>query len=120
MDVAVNGDLTNGWGGFTQISSQIGNVSTQLTTASTAVSTDLSNNNWLLTGMAALKEENLKLYKNNYQWTVFSPNPITTKLAISGNNALPTVTPLFISAGLGPNGTANTMVTDIDLGIRTT
>ena len=118
--MAINGDQTNGWGGFAQISSQIGNVSTQLSTASTAVSTDLSNNNWLLTSMAALKEENLKLYKNNFQSTVLSPNPVSTQAAIAGNNPLPTVTPLFISAGLGPNGTANTMVTDLDLGIRTT
>ena len=56
LDVALNGDQTNNWGGFKQISSQIGNVSSQLSTASTAVSTDLSNNEWLLTSMQALKE----------------------------------------------------------------
>ena len=120
MDVALNGDLSNGWGGFTQISSQIGNVSSQISTTSTAVSTDLSNNDWLSTSMQALKEQNIQLYKNNNESTVYSPNPSTTQTAISGNTALPTVTPLFISAGLGPNGTANTMVTDLDSGIRTT
>lgn len=56
LDVALNGDQTNGWGGFSQISTQIGNVSTQVTTASTAVSTDLSNNQWLKDNMQALKE----------------------------------------------------------------
>jgi hypothetical protein len=39
LDVAVNGDQTNNWGGFTQIKDQIGNVSSLLSTASTAVST---------------------------------------------------------------------------------
>jgi len=55
LDVAVNGDQTNGWGGFTQLANQIGNVSTLLSTASTAASTNLANNGWLLTSMAALK-----------------------------------------------------------------
>ena len=44
LDVALNGDQTNSWGGFSQLSTQIGNVSSQLTTASTAVNTDLSGN----------------------------------------------------------------------------
>ena len=70
--------------------------------------------------MEALKEENENLYKNNFESTVLSPNPVTTQTAISGGNDLPTVVPLFISAGLGPNGTANTMVTDIDSGIQVT
>ena len=70
--------------------------------------------------MEALKEQNVDLYKNNFQSTVLSPNPTTTATAVSGNTALPTVVPLFISAGLGPNGTNNTMVTDIDSGIQVT
>lgn len=65
LDVALNGDQTNAWGGFTQISDQIGNVSTLLSTASTAVSTNLSNNGWLVDDMAQLKEQNLNIYKDN-------------------------------------------------------
>lgn len=44
LDVAKNGDQTNGWGGFTQLSNQIGNISSLLSTASTAVSTELGAN----------------------------------------------------------------------------
>lgn len=44
LDVAKNGDQTNGWGGFTQLSNQIGNISSLLSTTSTAVTTELSNN----------------------------------------------------------------------------
>ena len=55
LDVAINGDQSNGWGGFTQLANQIGNVSTLLGTASTAASTNLANNDWLITNMAALK-----------------------------------------------------------------
>jgi hypothetical protein len=120
LDVAKNGDQANGWGGFTQISSQIGNVSTQLATASTAVSMDLAGNTWLYTSMQALKEQNLNLYKDNYQSTVLTPNPTDTQTAISGSTPIPMVTPLFISAGLGPNGSASSMVTDIDSGIQVT
>ena len=68
----------------------------------------------------ALQEQNINIYKDNFQSTVLSPNPSTTATAIAGQTALPTITPLFISAGLGPNGTANTMVTDIDSGLQVT
>ena len=44
LDVAENGDQTNSWGGLGQISNQIGNITSQLTTTSTAVSTHLANN----------------------------------------------------------------------------
>lgn len=44
LDVTKNGDQTNGWGGFSQLSSQIGNISSLLLTTSTAVTTELSNN----------------------------------------------------------------------------
>lgn len=112
LDVAKNGDQANGWGGFTQLSNLVGNVSGLLSTASTAVSTDLSNNEWLVDDMKALKQQNLNLYNNNNQSVVFSPNSLATSSS--------TVVPRFISSGLGPNGTANTMVTDIDSGIRVT
>ena len=47
---------------------------------------------------------------------------LTPSASSAGANrdTIPRVTPLFISAGLGPNGTADTMVTDIDSGIRVT
>jgi hypothetical protein len=70
--------------------------------------------------MAALHNQNLNLYKDNNESTVYSPNSATTESAISGSTPLPTVTPLFIASGLGPNSTTNTMVNDLDSGIRVT
>ena len=60
------------------------------------------------------------LYKNNNESAVLSPNANKTKTAIAGKTDLPRVTPLFISSGLGPNGTNNTMVSDIDGGLQVT
>jgi hypothetical protein len=62
---------------------------------------------------------NLNLWADNHLSTVYSPNPTTTNAAMASSSPLPTITPLFIQQGLGPNGTANTMITDIDSGLRT-
>jgi len=43
LDIALNGDLTNKWGGFTQLSNQISNVSSLVSTASTEINTYLAN-----------------------------------------------------------------------------
>jgi hypothetical protein len=115
LDIAINGDQSNNWGGFSQLKSQIGNISSLLSTASTSISTNLAGNDWLVTSMSTLNQMNTNLYINNNQSKVYSPNSLT-----ASNNPLPTVTPLFISSGLGPNGTANTMVTDIDSGLQVT
>ena len=61
---------------------------------------------------------NLNLWTNNYLSTVYSPNPTTTSAAMSTSSPLPTISPQFIQQGLGPNGTANTMITDIDSSLR--
>lgn len=65
VDVAINGDDNSGWGGFVPLSQKIGNISTQLSTASTAASANLSNSNWLVTDLTALRQANINLYKNN-------------------------------------------------------
>jgi hypothetical protein len=70
MDVALNGDLPNGWGGFTLLANQIGNISTQLGTASTAASMNISSSEWLLADLTALQQANINLYKDNNQSTV--------------------------------------------------
>jgi len=111
LDVAINGDQTNKWGGFTQLKSQIGNVSNLLSTASTSINTNLAGNDWLSTGMTTLIQMNMNIYTNNYQSMVKNPNPITIT---------PYLTPQFIGYGLGPNGTNNTMVNDIDQGLQVT
>jgi hypothetical protein len=63
---------------------------------------------------------NLNLWNNNNQSGVLTPDPAATKNATSTSTAIPTVTPLFISQGLGPNGTAGAMVTDIDSSLQNT
>ncbi|CAM6002166.1 unnamed protein product [Sphagnum balticum] len=120
LDVAINGDTANNWGGFGQMQMQIGNISTLLSSASNLVNSQLTGNDWLITGMAALRQANNDLYKNNYQSVVYSPNSSSTASAIAGNNPLPTVTPLFIQSGLGPVTTNSTMVNDIDQGFSVT
>lgn len=63
---------------------------------------------------------NLALWTNNNQSVVYTPNPTTTKTAMTAGTPIPTITPLFINTYLGPNGTANTMITDIDSAFRIT
>lgn len=63
---------------------------------------------------------NLQLWENNRDSVVASPDPATTYTAMTAGTAMPTVTPLFIQQGLGPNGTAGTMVSDIDSGFLIT
>jgi hypothetical protein len=111
--MALNGDLPNGWGGFALLANQIGNISTQLGTASTAASMNISSSEWLLADLTALQQANINLYKDNSQSTVESPNPTTTASANSVQSPLPTVVPHFISSGLGPYTANNTMTYDI-------
>ena len=66
--------------------------------------------------MIDMKKVNLDLYKNNKDSTVISPDPSATDSAAAGT--LPVARSLFIDSGLGPNGTDNTMVDDIDTGLQ--
>lgn len=63
---------------------------------------------------------NLALYSDNQNSVVATPNPVTTAAANLAGTAVPTIVPLFIQTSLGPNGTAGTMVTDIDSGLQVT
>jgi len=49
-----------------------------------------------------------------------TPNPGSTKTAINANQSIPKIDSVFIKTGMGPNGTANTMLSDIDKGLLTT
>jgi hypothetical protein len=120
LDVATNGNQASNWGGFGQVQSQISSITALLNSTASAVITDLSSNSWILTGLAQLQNMNLNLWNNNQNSVVLSPDPVATQTAMSGGTPLPTITPNFILNGLGPNGTAGTMVTDIDLGLQTT
>lgn len=51
IDVAVNGDQSNGWGGFGQIQGQISNVTALLTSAAAAVNSTLTGGSWILSSL---------------------------------------------------------------------
>jgi len=44
LDVALNGDQENNWGGFSRVQSQIQNISGQLGSAAATITTTLTNN----------------------------------------------------------------------------
>ena len=67
-----------------------------------------------------MQNANLNIYNNFLTSQLVTPNPDTTKVAANAAQAVPKVDSLFIKQGMGPNATANRMVTDIDLGLRTT
>ena len=67
-----------------------------------------------------MENSNLDLYANNQGSEVYTPDPVATNAALTGGTPLPKIVPRFIAQGLGPNGTANTMTTDIDTGLNTT
>jgi hypothetical protein len=63
---------------------------------------------------------NLELWNNNKNSKVLTPDPTATTNAINLNLSIPMIVPLFIQSGLGPNGTANTLITDLDAGFQIT
>lgn len=63
---------------------------------------------------------NLALWTNNLNSVVLTPDPAATKSAMQAGTAIPTIVPQFIQQGLGPNGTAGTMISDIDAGFQIT
>ena len=67
-----------------------------------------------------MKQINVNIYSLNKDATLITPNPVTTKAALDNGLSYPRIESRFITKGMGPNGTANTMVTDIDRGLRTT
>jgi uncharacterized membrane protein YciS (DUF1049 family) len=120
LDVAVSGEQTSKWGGFSQIQGQIGNVTALLNATALAINTSLVGNEWIKTSLRTLQEMNLNLWTNNNDSSVLSPNPWETDFAETNSLALPKITPEFIKYGLGPNGTAGTMISDIDATLQVT
>jgi hypothetical protein len=84
LDITKNGEQAKQWGGFNQLKNQVGNISSLLTTASSEVAKNfkgfdgLSNDDWIIDDMEAMKKTNLDLYKNNKDSKVITPNPTTT------------------------------------------
>ena len=120
LDISLNGDLDNGWGGFVSLKNNIGNISSLLDSASTQVNTYLSNDEWLVDDINAMKAANLEIYNQHKDAQLITPNPSTTEVNLNAGFDFPRIDSIFIQGGLGPNGTFGTMVDDIDRGLRKT
>jgi hypothetical protein len=70
--------------------------------------------------MQTMQTANLNIYSTFKDSQLVTPNPDTTATAANAGQGTPMVDSMFIKFGMGPNGTSNTMVTDIDSGLRTT
>lgn len=70
--------------------------------------------------MKAMQTSNLNIYNKYKSSQMITPNPDTTATNLNNNISVPLIDSVFIKQGMGPNGTTNTMVTDIDSGLRTT
>lgn len=67
-----------------------------------------------------MQTANLNIYSTFKNSQLITPNPDSTDTAKNAGQGTPMIDSMFIKYGMGPNGTSNTMVTDIDQGLRTT
>ena len=118
LDTAINGDGV--WGGFTSLRDKIGNITNLLSAAVTQIQIYFPGDGWLVDSRKAMQTANLNIYDNYKTSQMTTPNPDSTATAINGGQSVPLVDSRFIKTGMGTNGTINTMVTDIDSGLRTT
>lgn len=118
LDSALNGD--GSWGGFINLQYQIGNISSLLTSAVTKIGAYFTGDDWLSLSMQSMRTANLNIYNNFKNAQMTTPNPTTTATAANAGQPTPLIDSVFIKTGMGPNGTAGTMVNDIDIGLRTT
>lgn len=70
--------------------------------------------------MKAMRTAALDIYNKYKESQLTTPNPDSTATANNAGQATPLVDSRFIKTGMGPNGTSNTMATDIELGLTTT
>ena len=70
--------------------------------------------------MQSMRTANLDIYNIYKNSQMTTPNPSTTASAANAGQSTPVIDSRFIKTGLGPNGTSNTMVTDIDSALKTT
>jgi type II secretory pathway pseudopilin PulG len=98
------------WGGFSTLKTQLGSISSALAGAQTAINTYFADNSWLANNTRSMQNANLNLYNNYNTSTLYNPDP----------TQVVNITPYFIQSSLGPNGTAYTMVTNIDGGMQVT
>lgn len=118
LDTALNGDGT--WGGFVNLRDTVGNITNLLSAAVTQIQIYFPGDSWLVDSMQAMQTANLNIYKTFKSSQLVTPNPDTTATAKNAGQSTPMIDSMFIKYGMGPNGTSNTMVNDIDTGLRTT
>jgi len=118
FDTAMNGDGT--WGGYTNLRDKVGNITNLLSAAVTQIQIYFPGDSWLITSMQAMQTANLNIYANYKSSQMTTPNPDTTATNLNANLSVPMIDSVFIKQGMGPNGTNNTMVTDIDYWLRYT
>lgn len=108
------------WGGLTVIQNKVGNISSLINSIRTQIGLYFTGDDWLKDDMIVMRSKNLDIYEKNKDAQLVTPNPFTTATALNGGFSIPVVDSLFIKTGMGPNGTANTLVTEIDNGLRVT
>lgn len=62
IDTTINGDISNSWGGFLNISYQIGNISSQLNSTNSTFSIYFGNNQFLVDNITSMQTFNSDLY----------------------------------------------------------
>jgi hypothetical protein len=70
--------------------------------------------------MQAMRTSNLNIYNTFKSSQLTTPNPDTTSIASNAGLDTPKIDSRFIKQYMGPNGTANTMTSDIDSSLRVT
>lgn len=120
LDTVLNGD--GQWGGFVNLRDTVGNITNLLSATVTQIQIYFPYNadSWLVDSMQAMQTANLNIYSSFQNSQLITPNPDSTATAINAGQGTPMIDSMFIRYGMGPNGTSNTMVTDIDVGLRTT
>jgi hypothetical protein len=114
LDTALNGVSNSAWGGLTALQNSIGNISSLISSTNTQIGLYFTGDDWLKNDMIVMRATNLGIYEENKNAQLITPNPFTTATALSGGFSIPVVDSVFIKTGMGPNGTANTLVTEID------
>ena len=114
----LNGDGT--WGGVISLRDKVGNITNLLASAVSQIGTYFPDGSWLLDSMQSMRINNLNIYNTFKSSQLTTPNPDTTSIATNAGLQTPKVDSRFIKQYMGPNGTVNTMASDIDSGLRVT
>ena len=118
LDTVLNGD--DEWGGFVNLRNTVGNITNLLSAAVTQIQIYFPGDGWLVDTMQTMQTNNLNIYNTFKTSQMVTANPDSTATAKNAGQGTPMIDSMFIKFGMGPNGTSNTMVTDIDVGLRTT